>query len=60
MLGVWENSDRREKIGLCEGCLNKYGSPAVAAVLLGVGVGSRYLLKNGGKIFEGITKIVKR
>ena len=49
-----------EKIGLCEGCLNKYGSPAVAAVLLGVGVGSSYLLKNGGKIFEGITKIVKR
>ncbi len=49
-----------EKIGLCDGCLNKYGSPAMTAVMLGAAVGGRYLFKNGAKIIKGISKIVKR
>ena len=47
------------KLGLCPDCLNKYGSPAVAAVAIGVLIGGRYLIKNGGKIIKEITNIVK-
>lgn len=49
-----------EKLGLCEECLNKYGSPVAAAGILGLALGGRYLLKNSGKIAKGIIKIVKR
>ena len=49
-----------EKFGLCDACLNKYGSPAVTAAMLGAAVGGKYLLKNSAKIIKGISKIVKR
>lgn len=49
-----------EKLGLCDGCLNKYGSPAAAAGILGLAVGGKYLIKNGGKIIKAVGKIVKR
>lgn len=47
------------KLGLCPDCLNKYGSPAAAALALGVIIGGRYLIKNGGNIIKGIANIVK-
>ena len=49
-----------EKFGLCEGCLNKYGSPIAAAGILGVCVGGKYLLKNGGKIANSVMRFVKK
>lgn len=49
-----------EKLGLCEGCLNKYGSPAAVAGILGLAIGGKFLFKNGGKIVKTIGKIVKK
>lgn len=48
-----------EKFGLCEGCMNKYGTPAAAVAILGLGVGGKYLLKNGGKLAKNVLKLVK-
>jgi hypothetical protein len=52
-----------EKLGLCDRCLNKYGSLAAAVgtgVLTVLTVGGKFLVKNGGKILKIATKIVKR
>lgn len=43
------------KMGLCPGCINKYGSVAA----LGLVVGGRQLVKHGGKIIKGATKIIR-
>lgn len=51
------------KLGLCPGCLNKYGSPVAALGFLGVGsiasLGFRWILKNGGKIAKVVTDMIK-
>lgn len=49
-----------EKLGLCDGCLNKYGSLVAAAGILGLAVSGKMLLKNSSKIVKTIAKIVKR
>lgn len=49
-----------EKLGLCDGCLNKYGSPVAAAGILGLAVSGKMLLKNSSKTVKTIAKIVKR
>ena len=41
-----------EKLGLCDGCLNKYGTPAAAVAALGIGIGAKFFIKNGGKIVK--------
>ena len=48
-----------EKFGLCQNCLNKYGSPAAALGIAGLAVGGRFLIKNGGKIVKTAAKIIK-
>ena len=47
------------KFGLCPDCLNKYGSPAAAVGIFGLGLGARYLAKNGGKIIKAAVDIAK-
>ena len=47
------------QLGLCPDCMNKYGSPAAAVLVVGAGVGVRQLVKNGGKIIKVMTKIVR-
>lgn len=49
-----------EKLGLCDGCLNKYGLPVAAAGILGLAVSGKMLFKNSSKIVKTIAKIVKR
>lgn len=49
-----------EKFGLCERCLNKYGSPALAVTVLGITVGGKYMWNNREKIAKGIKNVVKR
>ena len=49
-----------EKFGLCERCLNKYGSPALALAVLGVTVGGKYVWQNRQRIVKGIINSVKR
>lgn len=49
-----------EKMGLCDGCLNKYGSPVAVAGILGLAVSGKMLLKNSSKIVKTIAKMVKR
>ena len=49
-----------EKLGLCDGCLNKYGSSVAAAGILGLAVSSKKLLKNSSKIVKTIAKKVKQ
>ena len=39
-------ADRRRKLGLCDGCLNKYGTPAAAVAALGIGIGAKFFIKN--------------
>lgn len=46
-------------IGLCSTCTNRYGSPAAAALVIGAGIGGKYLLKNSGRIVMGIARIIK-
>lgn len=48
------------KMGLCPDCINKYGSAGAAFAALGLVVGSRQLVKHGGKIIKAATKIIKR
>lgn len=38
------------KFGLCPDCINKFGTPAVALVMLGLGVIGKQALKHGGKM----------
>lgn len=47
------------KLGLCPDCMNKYGSPAAAALALGVGIGVRQIIKNGDKIIKIASKVVR-
>lgn len=47
------------KMGLCPGCINKYGSIGAAVAALGLGVGGRQLVKHGGKIIKVAAKIIK-
>lgn len=47
------------KLGLCPDCLNKYGSPAAGVGILGLGLGVRFLAKNGGKIIKTAVNIAK-
>lgn len=46
-------------MGLCPNCVNKYGTPAAAVAILGIGFGGRYLVKNGGKIVKTAAEIAK-
>ncbi len=46
------------KMGLCPGCINKYGSVGAAATALGLAVGGRQLVKHGGKIIKVATQII--
>lgn len=46
------------KMGLCPGCINKYGSVGAVAAL-GLAVGGRQLVRHGGKIIKGATKIIR-
>lgn len=46
-------------MGLCPNCVNKYGTPAAAVAALGLVVGGRYLIKNGGKIAKGVAEAAK-
>ena len=46
-------------MGLCPGCINKYGSIGAAVAALGLGVGDRQLVKHGGKIIKVAAKIIK-
>jgi len=51
------------KLGLCPGCLNKYGSPVAALGILGVGsiasLGIRWIWKNGGKVAKVVIDVIK-
>ena len=47
------------KMGLCPDCMNKYGSVGAVAAALGLTVGVRQLVKNGGKIVKVAAKIIK-
>lgn len=47
------------RLGLCPECINRYGTPAAAIAALGIGVGVRQLVKNGGKIAKAAIKIIK-
>ena len=38
-----------EKLGLCDGCLNKYGTPAAAVAALGIGIGAEILYEEWWK-----------
>ena len=49
-----------EKLGLCEDCLNKYGSPVAVVGILGLAFGGKYIMKNGGKIAKTVVKMVKK
>lgn len=49
----------KSEMGLCSGCVNKYGTPA-AIVLLGLPVGGRFLAKNGKKIAKSVIKAIIR
>lgn len=47
------------KMGICQDCINKYGSPVVALALMGLAFGGGQLIKHGGKIIKSATKIIK-
>lgn len=47
------------KMGLCPGCINKYGSAGATVAALGLAVGGRQIVKHGGKIIKVATKIIK-
>ena len=49
----------KSKVGLCSECLNKYGTPAATIGVLGIAIGGRKLLKNGGKIAKVAIKLIK-
>lgn len=49
----------KDTLGLCPDCVNKYGTPTAAVAALGLVVGGRYLVKNGGKILKAASKAVK-
>ena len=49
-----------EKLGLCDGFLNKYGTPAAAVAALGIGIGAKFFIKNGGKIVKNALKILNK
>ena len=49
-----------EKLGLCDGCLNKFGTPAAAVAALGIGIGAKFFIKNGGKIVKNALKILNK
>lgn len=46
-------------MGLCPNCINKYGSPAAAAAVLGIGIGGKLLWKNKGKIIKTVAEAAK-
>ena len=47
------------KMGLCPGCINKYGSIGAAVAALGLAGGGRQLVKRGEKIIKVAAKIIK-
>lgn len=47
------------KFGLCPKCINKYGTPVVAAAAIGLVFAGKQALKNGGKIVKVAANIVK-
>ena len=49
----------KSRFGLCPDCLNKYGSPVIAAGAVGLAVGGRFLIKNGGKVIGVLGKGIK-
>lgn len=51
------------KLGLCPGCINKYGSPVAALGILGIGsiasLGGHWVWKNRGKVAKGVIDVIK-
>jgi hypothetical protein len=51
------------KFGLCPSCLNKYGSPVAALLIVGItslgGMVVSMVLKNGGKVAKGAFAVIK-
>lgn len=47
------------KMGLCQDCINKYGSVGAVVATFGLAAGGRQLIKHGGKIIKAATKIIK-
>ena len=47
------------KLGLCTDCTNKYGSRVATVLVLGAGIGVRKIVKNGDKIIEFASKVVR-
>ena len=47
------------KLGLCPGCVNKYGTPVAAAGALGLGLLGRQALKNSNKAVKLVSKVIK-
>lgn len=45
------------KLGLCPDCINKYGSPAAAAVAFGIVYGGKQLIKHGDKVIKAVKTI---
>ena len=46
-------------LGLCPKCVDKYGSPAAALAVLGLGLGGTLIVKNGDKIIGVVGKGIK-
>lgn len=47
------------KLGLCPGCVNKYGTPAAALAALGLGVLGKQALKHGGKAVKVVANVIR-
>lgn len=48
------------KLGLCPKCINKYGTPVVAAGVVGIGVLGKTVVKNSGKIAKSAVNVIKQ
>ncbi len=47
------------KLGLCPDCVNKYGTPAAAVGLLGLGLLGRQALKHSGKAVKVVANVIR-
>ena len=47
------------KIGLCPDCVNKFGTPVVAAGALGLGLLGRKALKHSGKAVKFVVNVMR-
>ena len=48
------------KLGLCPDCVNKYGTPAAAVGLLGLGLLGRQALKHSGKAVKVVANVIRQ